>query len=181
MTLIIAARCYDGCVIVSDSRQHIKNDTDIRYKDGYIKVLICGKYVIYNHGYNRIDNKDWKLQAKNLTPEVDNPVYKQIQEEMKSKPDKKAFYVFINKNELHEISIEVGNGVKYINHLPGDRLVSGCGAKYVDLGLLIDLNTKKYNKVRADLETTFLNAYNNQSKANGKEFSNGYTIKYLLS
>lgn len=100
---------------------------------------------------------------------------------MSDKPDKKAFYVFLNKMHLHEIAIEVGRGVTYIDHSPNDRIVSGTGEKYVNLRLLVNLRKQKCKKVRSKLRMTFQNAYSRMNYLSGNEFSKKHIIKQLLS
>lgn len=181
MSLIIGVRCKDGCLVISDYRNRIDINGVITYEDNFEKTVIHNDYIIYNHGYNRIEDKDWKIKYESLTSNTNSPIYKQILDEINYKSDKKAFYVFINRDELHEISIVVGQGVSYKNHLPHDRIVSGTGEKYVDLKLLINLRKQKCKKACDKLRTTFKNAYDRMKLMSGNEFSEKYCIKQLLS
>jgi len=181
MSLIIGVRCKDGCLLIADYRNRINKNGVITYEDNFEKVVIHNGYLIYNHGYNRIKDEDWKNRYKDLTPDDSNPIYKEILDEMSHKPDKKASYVFLNKIHLHEITIEVGRGVTYANHLQNDRIVSGTGEKYVDLKLLVNLRKQKCKKVHTKLKATFENAYYRMKYLSGNEFSEKHNIKQLLS
>jgi hypothetical protein len=181
MSLIIGVRCKGGCLLIADRRNHIWTNGVATYRDDFRKVLAFNGYLVYNHGYNRIGNADWKLRHGELTPDKDNPVYGEILAEMASKPDKAAFYVFLNRTELHEIGIRVGAGVSYIDHLPHDRIVSGTGEKYVDLQLLVNLQKANCSTVRPKLRRTFQAAHNRMKSLSGTEFSEQYGIEELLS
>ena len=183
MTLIIGVRCKDGCLVISDYRNRIDTNGIITYEDNFEKTMMHNNYIIYNHGYNRIEDKDWKIRDKDLTPDSNNPIYQQILDEMKNKSDKGAFYVFINKDELHEVSIIVGQGVSYKNHLSDNTIISGTGGKYVDSKLLINLQGQKCKKVKDKLKKTFNNAYDLMKfmSINKDEFSQKSCIKHLLA
>ena len=182
MTLIIGARCKDGCSVIADIRNTIDTNGIITFEDNFEKVMKHDDYLLYNHGYNRIQDNDWKLRWQDLTPDSSNPVYKDILNEMSSKPAKSAFYVFINKDMLCEIVIEVENGVKRIDYLPDYRIVSGTGSKYaVDLNLLENLRKRKCKKVYKGLRNTFKKAYSRMSFGSGNEFSKQNKIYKLLS
>jgi hypothetical protein len=181
MSLIIGVRCKDGCLVIADRRNHIWTNGVITYRDDFRKVLQFDNYLVYNHGYNRIDNADWKLRHGELTPDKNNPVYGEILKEMATKPDKAAFYVFMNRTELHEIAIRVGAGITCINHLPNDRIMSGTGEKYVDLQLLVNLHKAKCSKVRPKLKRTFQAAHKRMKLLAGREFSEQHDIEQILS
>jgi len=182
MSLIIGVRCKDGCLVIADIRNTIKTDGIITFEDNFEKVVKHDNYLLYNHGYNRIQHNDWKLQCQDLTPDDSNPVYADILSEMNFKPDKSAFYVFISKDMMYEIAIEVENGVKRIDHLPNDRIVSGLGSKYVvDLNLLENLRKRKCKKVYKGLINTFKKAYSRMSFVSGNEFSKQHKIYELVS
>jgi len=95
MSLIIGLRCKNGCLVIADRRNHIKCGGTQSHRDDFHKVVGHDGYLVWNHGYNRIGNHDWKLRASELTPNPANPVFAEVQEEMKTKPDRKAFYVFM--------------------------------------------------------------------------------------
>jgi hypothetical protein len=182
MSLIIGVRCKDGCLVIADLRNIIKTDGIITFEDNFEKVMKCDNYLLYNHGYNRIQNNDWKLRWQDLTPDDSNPVYEVILNEMMSKPDKSAYYVFISKNMLCEISIEVENGIKRIDYLPDDRIVSGSGKKYViNLNMLENLKKRKCKKVYKSLIDTFKKAYIRMNLIPMNEFSKQYKIYQHLS
>ena len=146
MSLIIGVRCKDGCLVIADYRNRIESNGIITYEDNFEKVVKHDKYLLYNHGYNRIRDKDWKLRWQDLTPDDSNPIYKDILSEMKSKPDKSAFYVFINKDMLYEIEIKVVNGVKRIDHLPnGDQNAQADGTFFdqIHFNFVIELTIKR--------------------------------------
>jgi hypothetical protein len=161
-----------GCLVIADRRTHITQGGKEFYRDDFKKIVIVENRILYNHGYNRIDNKDWKLNAHELTPDIANPVYARVLAEMATKPDKIAGYVFMSMGELLEITVRVGKGVTIHDHWPHDRIVSGSGDKYVDLGELVDLNQMKYREVRAKLQSTFLKAHDKMMEAGGIDFSN---------
>jgi len=181
MSLIIGVRCKDGCLAIADRRTHIWTNGVTTYRDDFRKVVQFGNYLLYNHGYNRIGDADWKLRHGELTPDKDNPVYAEILNEMATKPDKAALYVFLNRTELHEIVVRVGAGVSYVNHLPNDCIVSGTGGKYVDLQLLINLQRAQCSKVRPKLKRTFKAAHKRMKFLSGTEFSKEFDIEQLLS
>ena len=182
MSLIIGVRCKDGCLVIADIRNTIKTDGMITFEDNYEKVVKHDDYLLYNHGYNRIQDNDWKFRWQDLTPDDSNPIYEDILSEMRFKSDKSAFYVFISKNMMYEIAIEIESGVKRIDHLPNDRIVSGSGSKYVvELNLLENLQKRKCKKVYKGLINTFNKAYSCMSFASGNEFSKQHKIYELLS
>ena len=101
---------------------------------------------------------------------------------MELKSDKSAFYVFISKDMLYEIVVEVGKGVKRINHLPNDRIVSGTGRTYIrDLKLLENLRKRKCKKVHNTLSKTFKQAHSQMRFLSGSEFSGRYKIYQLVN
>lgn len=180
MSLIIGLRCKDGCLVIGDNRSHIKTNGVLTYDDTFEKVILNKGYIVYNHGYNRIYNNDWKLCRDQLIPDKDNPIYQAIAMEMKLKEDKTAFYVFMNKKTMYELEISATGEIIPKDHLPNDRIVSGTGEKYVDLGLLIDLQKKKCKKVIPMLKKTFLNAHDELIKLGGNEFCRNYTIQHFF-
>jgi len=180
MSLIIGVRCKDGCLVIADTRSHIKTNGILTYDDTFEKVILNKGHIVYNHGYNRIHDNDWKLCRDQLTPDKDNPIYQAIAMEMKSKEDKTAFYVFMNRKTMYELKVGATGEIITIDHLPCDRIVSGTGEKYVDLGLLIDLQKKKCKKVIPMLKKTFLNAYDELIKSGGNEFCRNYTIQHFF-
>lgn len=80
----------------ADRRYHVRTGETISYQDDFRKVIRCGRYLVCNHGYNRIGDQDWKLRQAALTARSGNPLYAELLAEMANKPDKAAFYVFIN-------------------------------------------------------------------------------------
>jgi hypothetical protein len=177
MSLIIGVRCKDGCLVIADMRNTIKANGIITFEDNFEKVVKHDNCLLYNHGYNRIQDDDWKLRCQDLTPDDSNPVYEGILNETMFKLDKSAFFVFISNNMLCEIAIEVENGIRRIDHLPNDRIVSGSGKKYVvDLKLLENLQKRKCKKVYKSLINIFKKAYLRLSFASGNEFSKQYKI-----
>jgi len=177
MTLVIAARCKDGCVVVSDKRQHIISNGGKYHEDGYEKVRIAGPFVVYNHGYNRIDDQDWKLKLDELTPDLNNPIYKKIQQEMGSKHNKKAFYVFLNKKVFHEISIDADGSITLETEKNNELHKSGKGSVYVDFSTLKDIKKKKMEKVKNEMKRIFSEAHDRLKKDNGDEFSKECEVK----
>ena len=171
MSLIIGVRCKDGCLVVADYRNRIETEGIVSFEDNFEKVVKQDDYLLYNCGYNRIEDEDWKLRCKELTPDDSNPIYEDILREMKLKSDKSALYVFISKDILYEIVVRVGRGVEGIDHLPNDRIVSGTGGKYIDdqkdLKLLENLWKRKCGKVYSSLRETFKHAYFRMSFASG--------------
>lgn len=184
MTLIIGARCKDGCLVIADKRSHISTGGVLTYDDTFEKVVLNKGYIVYNHGYNRIHDADWKLCRDQLIPDKDSPIYQAIAAEMKSKEDKTACYVFMNKRTMYEVKISATGEVRGIDHLlerpSPDLIVSGTGEKYVDRGLLTDLQRKKCKKAISVLEKTFRNAYAELVRSGGDEFCSNYTTKYLF-
>jgi len=55
MSLIIGVRCKDGCLVIADIRNTIRNtiktDGIITFKDNFEKVVKQDNYLLYNHGY----------------------------------------------------------------------------------------------------------------------------------
>ena len=153
----------------------------MRDEDNFGKVLIVNGRIVWNHGYNQIGEKDWKLRAGDLTPDKNNPIYSEILAEMQTKPDKMAAYVFMSMSELVEIAVIVGEGIKSTNHMPHDRIASGDGDKYVKLQLLTDLKHAECGKVRVTLERTFKAAYREMKRQGGTEFSENFDFVKLRS
>jgi hypothetical protein len=179
MSLIIGVRCKNGCLAIADRRTHIKRGGTQSHRDDFQKVVKQGQFLIWNHGYNRIGDQDWKLRAPELTPDPANPVYVAIQNEMKTKPDRKAFYVFMNTTVLSEVIVCADTGITLKDHMPNDRIVSGSGDKYVVLALLTDLAKKNCGDVRKPLERTFTSAHTKMTKQGGIEFSEEHDITRL--
>lgn len=179
MTLIIGVRCKNGCLVISDRRTHIKFQGTESYRDDFHKVMEHDGYLVYNHGYNRIGDQDWKLCVSKLTPDPTNPIYTKIQEEMAAKNNRKAFYVFMNMITLFEVMVDADTGITSQNHLPNDRIVSGTGNQYVDLTFLRGLQKKKCRSVRNNLKKTFRLAHCSMKKQAGREFSEEYDITQL--
>jgi len=99
---------------------------------------------------------------------------------MDTKPHKKAFYVFMNQREIHEIEIRVGAGMKYNCFSTDERVVSGTGKRYVVLDLLNDLLRARCRDVRAKLKRTFNLAHSRMQMSSGAEFSKEFDIETLL-
>jgi hypothetical protein len=156
----------------------------VTYDDAFEKIVTNKGYIIYNHGYNRIYDNDWKLCREQLHADAGSPIYQSIAEEMKSKEDNTACYVFMNKRTMYEVVINETGKVRAIDHLlkrpPPDLIVSGTGEKYVERGLLRDIERKKCKKVMPVLKRTFLEAYAHLEKVGGREFCRKYTTQHLL-
>jgi hypothetical protein len=181
MSLIIGVRCKDGCLVIADRRSHIQTGEISSYTDDFHKIVRYGRYLVYNHGYNRIGDRDWKPRHADLTPSSRNPIYAELLAEMANKPDKAAFYVFINGHEIHEIEVRVGSGVRQINHSRDDRIVSGTGVKYVTLGRLVNLQKSKCSVVSRRLRHTFEDAHRRMVAKSGTEFSREFDMEELLA
>jgi hypothetical protein len=179
MSLIIAVRCKNGCLVIADRRTHIKCGGTQSHRDNFLKVLKQDGYLVWNHGYNRIGDQDWKLRASEITPDPANPVFAKIQHEMETKPDRKASYVFMNMTTLSEVIVCADTGITLKDHMPNDRIVSGSGDKYVALTLLTDLPKKKCGDVQKPLELTFMSAHAKMTKQGGIEFSQDHDITRL--
>jgi predicted polyphosphate/ATP-dependent NAD kinase len=108
-------------------------------------------------------------------------VYAEILAEMVNKPDKAAFYVFINGHEIHEIAVRVGLEVTCRNFSRDDRVVSGTGKRYVLLDRLVDLQKSKCSVVKRRLRHTFEDAHNQMVTKHGMEFSREFDIEEMLS
>ncbi len=176
MTLVIGVRCKDGCLTISDRRSHIKKGERTFFQDDFRKVVKRDDFLIFNHGYNRIHDADWKLHAESLTADAKNEIYLDIAREMKAKPDKQAFFVFLNAKQLLEITISAERGVSLKDYQANDRIVSGSGMKYVSLDRLKDLPRKPMAEVRGLLETTFQEALQKLKEQQGDEFSAEYDL-----
>ena len=179
MSLIIGVRCNNGCLVIADRRTHIKCDATESHRDDFHKVLVHDSCLVYNHGYNRIGDQDWKLRVSELTTDSANPIYAKIQHEMSAKPDRKAFYVFMNMTTLLEVIVCADTGISLRDHMPNDRIVSGTGEQYVRMTFLTDLQRKKCGSVRKALERTFKFAHGRMKKNCGNEFSEVHDITRL--
>ncbi len=180
MTLIIGVRCKDGCLVIADRRTQIRAGDVTLFIDDFHKIVRQDRYLVYNHGYNRIGDQDWKLRQADLTPGIRNPVYAEILAEMASKPDKEALYVFINGHEIHEIAIRIGSKVKHSNLSHLNQVVSGTGKKYVLLDRLVDLQESKCSVVKRRLRHTFEDAHTRMRTKQGTEFSREFDMGELL-
>jgi hypothetical protein len=179
MTLIIGVRCKDDCHVIADRRTLIKCSGINSHRDDFHKVVQHDGFLVYNHGYNRIGDHDWKRRVSDLTADPANRVYSEIQKEMGRKPDRKAFYVFINMAALIEIIVCADTGITVKDHMPNERIVSGTGAKYVSLALLTDLQKKRAVDVRGLLEQTFRTAHGNMMAQGGNELSKEFDVATL--
>jgi len=183
MTLIIGTRCKDGWLVISDKRNKIQEQEDETpiYEDNLEKVVIHNKCLIYNHGYNQIGRKYWKNRYQELTADISNPIYGEVRDEMKDKPFKKAYYTFINRKGIEEISVEVDSGVHYNKKIrKEDKIVSGDGKIYVDFSLIKDPKNRSCFLVKGDLEFIFKKAHDKMKKKGGEIFSKDYEICSLL-
>ena len=171
MSLIIGVRCKNGCLVIADRRTHIKCGGTQSHRDDFHKVVKQDGYLVWNHGYNRIGDQDWKLLASQLTPDPTSPVFAEIQNEMKTKSDRKASYVFMNMTTLSEVIVCADTGITLKDHMPNDRIVSGSGDKYVALTFLTNLPKKSCGDVRKPVERTFKSAHAKMTNQGGMEFS----------
>ena len=176
MTLIVAARCRDGAIAIADKRSHISTSGNITFDDSFEKVRIIDGFLVCNHGYNRINDKDWKDSRLQLAPDEKLPIYASISSEMKRKQDKFAAYLFLRKNTFFEIEIEAG-GIPIGQHRKThDRIKRGNGQDYVNLEALVDLPKKRMKEIRPVLEEMFRDAYKRQEAEGGTFFSPEYTV-----
>ena len=179
MTLIVGVRCKDACLVIADRRTHLKSGGRNGHRDDFHKVVKHDGFLVYNHGYNRIGDHDWKLRVSDLTADASNRVYSEIQEEMRRKPDRKAFYVFMNMATLVEIVICADTGITVKDHMPNDRIVSGSGGKYVSLALLSHLRHRSAGDVRKSLEQTFKAAHDKMTVQGGNALSEEFDVTAL--
>ncbi len=159
MSLIIAARCSEGAIAIADTRSHIKRDGRVAFDDNYEKTRIVAGYLVCNHGYNRINDSDWKESRIELRPDAALRIYSDVAQEMVQKADKFAGYLFLNKSKFYEIEIEAGRHPKGAFRNNHDRMAFGSGAKYVNLNRLCDLKHKRLREVRPLLQAMFEEAY----------------------
>jgi hypothetical protein len=180
MTLIIAAICRDGAAVLADRRSHIVENGAVRFDDEYGKIIRRPGYLLCNHGYNRIDDRDWKISEKRLEMDYGLPVYEGISSEMRNKSFKFAGYVFAMPRQFVEITISAGEQPR-LNSVPPhhDRLVCGSGKDLVDLSPLNDLARKSMEETAAAMEAVFLAAFKRQSASGGSFFSEAYDIETL--
>jgi len=179
MSLIIGVRCNDGCLVIADRRTHIRYGSRRTHRDDFTKVLKHNDFLVWNHGYNRIGNQDWKLHGCELLPDAANPVFAEVRQEMASKADRRAHYVFMNMSSLIEVTVCVQNGIRVKDHMPHDRIVSGSGVHDVTLTRLSDLPSKSSSQVIGPLEETFRGAHAQMLKRGGDEFSAAYDLVTL--
>ena len=179
MTLIIAARCKDGAIAIADTRTHIKKHGRSFFDDAFEKIRIVRGHLVCNHGYNRIEDKDWKENRLQLSPNDELPVFASISEEMTRKSDKFAAYLFLRKNTFYEVEIRAGEKPAGTHRKSHDRIKRGSGAKYVDLGALVDLQQKRMKDVKPVLERMFSEAHSLQEQDGGTFFSKSYTIEAI--
>ena len=177
MSLIIAARCKDGAVAIADKRSHINEKGVISFDDNYDKLKVVKGHLVYNHGYNRIYDKDWKESRLTLTPNDKNPVYSQIASEMTSKVDKFAGYVFLSKNTFYEIEVDAGKAPIGTQRREHDRIKRGSGEEFVDLDQLVNLKDKRIKEITPILKKMFCEAYAKQVESGCEYFSSQYTLK----
>jgi hypothetical protein len=180
MTLIIAAICRDGAAVLADRRSRITENGAVRFDDEFGKIVRRPGYLLCNHGYNRIDNRDWKISAKRLEIDHGLPVYEGISSEMQSKSSKFAGYVFAKPRQFVEITISAGKQPR-LKAIPKhhDRLVCGNGKDLVDLRPLFDLTRKSMEETVAIMESVFLAAFKRQSASGESFFSEAYDIETI--
>lgn len=190
MSLILGVRCVDGCLAIADRRTHIRCGGATRFRDTYRKLLRRpdrhGGLLIWNHGYNRIGNKDWKPRAPRLAPDPAHPLYATIQAEIARKDAGPAFYVFMGPALLTEIAIPPEGEVTATDLLPADRILSGEGARHVDLAPLAALpplkdSTDRTRAVaRPVLERVFRDAHAAMARAGAATFSDAFDVLELV-
>lgn len=180
MTLIIAAICRDGAAVLADRRSRIIENGAVRFDDEYGKIVRTPGYLLYNHGYNRIDDRDWKISSKRLEIDHGLPVYEGISSEMQSKSFKFAGYVFVKPRQFVEITVSAGKHPR-LNAIPKhhDQLVSGDGRDFVDLSPLFDLTRKSMEETVSIMESIFLAAFKRLSASGGTFFSEAYDIETI--
>ncbi|NEX17103.1 MAG: hypothetical protein C1943_10840 [Halochromatium sp.] len=179
MSLIIGVRCLNGCLAIADRRTHIRFGNRRLYRDDFTKIIKRMDHLVWNHGYNRIGNQDWKQRASELSPDAANPIFAEIRREMMSKADRRAYYVFMNMTTLLEVMICARTGVTMRDHMPHDRILSGSGSKYVSLRLLADLAYQSSAHVQGPLVETFKTAHAQMMRRHGIELSEMFDLARL--
>lgn len=151
-----------------------------RFDDEYGKIVRLADSLVYNHGYNRIGNKDWKDSALQLGMDDKLPVYSVISTEMTRKPHKHAAYVFVTPPSFTEISIDVGR-VPRLHQFEAriDRLLSGDGKDLVDLAPLSDLQNRDVDETAALLVEVFEAACKRLKAAGRDDFSMSYDLETI--
>ena len=61
--------------MIADRRSHVQTGEASSYTHDFLKIVRQDRYLVYNHGYNRNGDQDWKLRQADLTPSIRNPVY----------------------------------------------------------------------------------------------------------
>jgi hypothetical protein len=180
MSLIISVLCKDGAVVLADRRSRIVENGIIRFDDNYSKILRRPNALIYNHGYNRIHDRDWKLSGDELEPDEKALVYATVAEEMLQKTDKSSAYVFVTAHQFLEISIDAGKDPQLHRFPTGDDLlVSADGKKFVDLAPLTDLSERSLAETVSLIKSVFDKAYKCLVATGGTDFSKAYDVETI--
>jgi hypothetical protein len=176
MTLILSARCRDGCAALADRRGRKKTNGLLTYEDNWEKLHMVRGAILFNHGRNLIAGRRWHERKLQLTPEEDNPIYLQISQELLKTANKKAFFVFLTKKRAVEVTIDAGQKPS-LNDLTGEPfLLSGDGKRHVDRSKLQgvrDLRCREALKLFAEV---FRNAYERQMLAHDDQFTEAFTV-----
>lgn len=180
VTLVIAVRCKDGAAVLADRRSRIIEKGATRFDDDYGKIVRSKEALIYNHGYNRIGDRDWKLRGLELTDQEDHPLYESVSKEMLKKVDKLSAYVFVKPHAFSEVTIRAGEKAKLHRfEAKVDRLVSGTGKDFVDLSPLSDLGKRSMRETVELLEYVFRLACKRLAEKGEDHFSPAYNVETI--
>ena len=185
MTMILCAKTKTGVAIVADKQNRIYENGEYKFENNLKKFSTIKNTIVYNHGYNMINNEYWLSYKEKLNKNVlFTDIYQTILKEMETKIDKIAHYVFIEKSRTEIIINANDNTIKTIDH--GNFIKSGSGTKYItDLpDQFFDGNY--WNNIEVKLAQTHLIemfniAYDKQVLNNDNLFSKEYDhfIKYF--
>jgi hypothetical protein len=211
MTLILTALCKNGICVCADTRYQLKNDEGlIKNKDGNNKIY---KFVddnisliIFNHGINNINNKDWRIFCSNyvksclwknkkldqVAEEFKLFIEKDIQEELKkNKQDHTIGFVLCGKTiydsdfDAYELWWDPNYNFFPLKNEP--IIKTGDGKKCLDDYLKSNnkLNTKKFwkskniSEIEEELKQLFNVAVQEKKRLDLENFSDDYNIECI--
>jgi hypothetical protein len=175
MTLILSARCRDGCVALADRRCRKTSNGLLTYEDNWEKLHMVRGAILFNHGRNLIAGRPWHERKLELTPDESNPLYSQVSHELLTKISKKAFFVFLTKRRALEIKVEAGQTPRLKDLTGQSFLLSGNGKRHVDCSKLQGVRSLRCREALKLFAEVFGEAYQRQLEVQDDQFSHDFT------
>ncbi|HOZ36654.1 MAG TPA: hypothetical protein PLR18_02375 [bacterium] len=211
MTLILTALCKNGICVCADTRYQLKESNgSIKNVDGNDKIYKFNSndipLIIFNHGINNINGKDWKIFCSNYEKsfQLGNKKLKQIAEEFKSfveqdikkelqknKIANTVGFVFCGKtiydDDFDAYELWWGPEYQFIS-LEGEAIIKSgdgkeCLAKYLEDNSALKKKDfwifKSIYEVKQELEKLFSVAVREKKRLNRENFSDDYKMECI--